>query len=321
MKLRKFYNLLELLNFMENQSELSEKLSNVYKVFEINRVLNLKIDNEYIQKYYWVNKLPYSLFHTKTDLIYMGISRDGVYKEDDLLEAARTVEKYLEKSGGTDVLELATGRGANSFYIAQKFPLVNFCGIDISKGQLDYAFKKARKAKNYHPDFGDYHDLSRFNDETFDIVFVVEALCYSTNKNKVLAEVYRVLKKGGFFIIFDGYSSKKQLTDNEKIALKLAEKGMALEKFESYESFIGKAKKEKFKVNFEEDVSKFVLPTMERFEKKAASFFKRNKTARLLSMILPKEFTYNIISGYLSTTLMRDNICIYMITVLSKEKR
>lgn len=306
---------------MKNKSELTEKLECVRKVFNINQVLDLKINNEYIQKYYWVNKIPYSLFHTKTDLIYMGVSRDGIYKEDDLLEAARTVEKYLKKSGGSNVLELATGRGANSFHLAQKFPIVIFCGVDISKGQLGYAFKKAEKVNNYYPGFGDYHDLSRFKNETFDIVFVVEALCYSTDKNRVLAEVYRVLKKGGVFIVFDGYSSKKQLTDDEKIALKLAEKGMALEKFESYESFIGKAKKERFKIDFEENVSQFVLPTMERFEKKAASFFNRPKTAMLLSRILPKEFIYNTISGYLSTTLMSENICSYMITVLKKERK
>ncbi len=115
--------------------------------------------------------------------------------------------------------------------------------------------------------------------------------------------------------------SLDKLTFNERTALKLAEKGMALEKFESYKSFIIKAKKEKFKIDFEENVSQFVLPTMERFEKKAASFFKRPRTAMLLSKILPKEFTYNIISGYLSTTLMREKICSYMITVLKKENR
>ncbi len=195
---------------MESQSEITQKLENIRKVFDINRVIGLKTDKAYIQKYYKINKIPYSLFHTNTDLIYMGVSRDGIYKEDDLLEAARTVEKYLKELNGSKVLELATGRGANSFYLAQRFPAVKFCGLDISGGQLDYAFKKARRVNNYHPEFGDYHDLSRFENRSFDIVFVVEALCYSTDKDKVLAEVYRVLKKGGVFIIFDGYSNKSR---------------------------------------------------------------------------------------------------------------
>ncbi|MBU4300687.1 class I SAM-dependent methyltransferase [archaeon] len=308
---------------MENQSELSEKLENICNVFNITQVLDLKINNKYIQKYYLVNRIPYSLFHSSTDLIHMAISRDGLYKEDDLFEPARIVGNYINKSAGRSVLELATGRGANSVYLSRKFSATKFYGIDISKGQLEYAFKKAKIVHNYYPDFGDYHDLSRFKNETFDIVFVVEALCYSTDKNKVLAEAYRVLKKDGVFIIFDGYSNKNlnQLLHEERIALQLAGKGMAMEKFESYRSFIRKAKKEKFKIDFEENVSQFVLPNMERFEKKAASFFKRPKTAKILSRILPKEFTYNIISGYLSTTLMRQNICNYMITVLKKEKR
>ncbi|MBU3924545.1 class I SAM-dependent methyltransferase [Patescibacteria group bacterium] len=306
---------------MQSQTDLKQKLENISKVFKIEDVLSIKTSNEYTQKYYQVNKIPYSLFHTKTDLIYMGVSRDGIYKEKDLLEAAKTVEKYLKNLNGNKVLELATGRGANSFYLAQKFPAAKFYGVDISRGQLDFAFKKAKGINNYFPNFGDYHDLSKFESGTFDIVFVVEALCYSMDNDKVLAEVYRVLKKNGVFIIFDGYLNKKinQLTSDEKIASGLTEKGMAVEKFELYDSLISKAKENNFKIEFEENVSQFVIPTMERFERKAALFFKFPKLAKLSLYVFPKEFLYNAISGYLSATLMKINVCSYMITVLKKD--
>lgn len=305
---------------MQNQTDLKQKLEDISKVFKIDDVLNIKTSNEYTQKYYKINKISYSLLHTKTDLMYMGVSRNGIYKEEDLLEAAKTVEKQLKNLNGDRVLELATGRGANSFYLAQKFPAVKFYGLDISKGQLDFAFRKAKRVGNYFPGFGDYHDLSKFESEKFDIVFVVEALCYSMNKDKVLAEVYRVLKKNGVFIIFDGYSNKKtdQLSSDEIIASRLTEKGMAVEKFESYDSLINKVKENKFKIEFEENVSRFVIPTMDRFEKKAALFFKFPKLAKLSLQVFPKEFLYNAISGYLSSTLMRMNVCSYMITILKK---
>ncbi|NOR84580.1 methyltransferase domain-containing protein [archaeon] len=306
---------------MQNQKALKQKIENISNVFEINKVINLKTNKKYIQKYYKINKIPYSLFHTKTDLMYMGVSRDGIYKEDDLLEAARTVEKYIKKLNGTAVLELATGRGASSFHIAQKFPKVKFYGVDISKGQLDFAYKKAKKINNYYPNFGDYHDLSQFENETFDIVFVIEALCYSINKYQVLTEVSRVLKKDGIFIIFDGYLNKnpKQLTSDEKIATQLAEKGMAMDKFETYESFKEKIKKTNFNIDFEENISQFTIPTMKRFEKKATLFFKHPHVAKIISKFLPKAFIYNTISGYLSCTLMQMNTYHYMITILKKE--
>ncbi len=149
---------------------------------------------------------------------------------------------------------------------------------------------------------------------------MIEALCHSTDKNKVFTEAWRVLKTDGIFIVIDGYSEKSQMTEDEKIALLLVVKGMALESFEYYDSIISKAKQNKFKVEFEEDVSKFVLPTMERFERKAAKFFRFSRLAKLAVKIFPKEFLYNTIAGYLSAILVKTGVCSYMITVFKKEK-
>jgi len=304
---------------MSTRKNLQEKVNDIGKVFSIQKVLDLKVDKKYIQKYYQANKLAYSIFHTKTDLIYMGISRDGIYKESDLLEAARTVEKYLKNEQGMAVLELATGRGASSFYLAKIFPQVKFFGVDISKGQLDFALKKAKKVNNYFPEMGDYHNLKRYKDGSFDIVFIIEALCYSLDKDAVLKEVFRVLKSGGLFIIFDGYCQKKigQMTEIEKRALHLTEKGMALEKFEEYCSFKEKAKNY-FKTEYEEDASKYVIPTMERFEKTSSYFFRFPRLSKFLSKILPEELYYNLMPAYLMPEVMRKGVCCYMINVLRK---
>lgn len=129
---------------MQIQANIKQKLEDISKIFKIEDVLNIEANKEYIQKYYNTNKIPYSLFHTKTGFVHMGISRDGIYKEDDLFEATRVVEKYIKNLKGNKILELAAGRGANSFYLAKKFPKVSFYGIDISKGQLDYAFEKLK---------------------------------------------------------------------------------------------------------------------------------------------------------------------------------
>lgn len=148
---------------------------------------------------------------------------------------------------------------------------------------------------------------------------MIEALCHSTDKNKVFAEAWRVLKNNGVFIIIDGYSNKNQMTEDEKIALLLVVKGMALESFEYYDSVVNKARENKFKVEFEEDVSKFVLPTMERFERKATKFFRFPMLAKFTAKIFPKEFLYNAIAGYLSAMLVETGVCSYMITVFKKE--
>lgn len=300
--------------------KLDTKLEKIVKVFNIDEIFSIKRDNEYVAHYYKINQLAYSLLHTINDRMYMGISRDGKYKPEDLLEAARTVEFYIEETDAKRVLELATGRGANSYYLAKRHPKIMFSGLDISQGQLAFAKKKSRRANNYKPKYGDYHELNKIKDSSVDICFVVEALCYSTNKARVLDEVMRVLKDNGKFIIFDGYFAKPRevLKENEQLACRLTEVGMALDEFEEYASFKETIKKKGIRIVHEEDVSQYIVPTLNRFEKLARYFFKFPLLARLLSKFLAKEFLYNALSGYLMPNLIKRDVASYMITVLEK---
>jgi ubiquinone/menaquinone biosynthesis C-methylase UbiE len=305
---------------MDAKDSLRFKLDLLQKVFNTKSILSIQPDKNYIQKYYKANKLAYSLFHTYSDQVHMGVSRDGVYKENDLLEGARIVEIYIPKLKTRNILELASGRGATAAYLAQKYPKIKFTGIELSQGQLSFAVKKAKKLLNYHPSLGDYHDLSHFADASFEIVFVIEALCHSQDKFRVLSEVKRVLKKGGVFIILDGYTGKDRtaMTKQELDAVRLTEKGMAVNEFESFESLVKKARKQSFKVDSDEDVSKLIMPTLERFERLAFKFFKRPKAAKLITKIASKEVTYNAVSGLLMPNLIKQGLASYHITVLKK---
>jgi len=301
-------------------TDLTKKLRIIEKVFDVQTVLRIPITEKYVQKYYKVNQWAYSFFHTRSDRIYMGISRNGVYSEEDLSAHAKFVDEIIKSANAKKVLELATGRGANSEFLASANPLVKFFGIDLSPGQLYYAKKRAKRLSNYLPEQGDYHDLRRYKDDEFDIVFVVEALCYSSNKEQVFREVKRILKPGGKFIIFDGYYLRNgPLTDEEAVGSALVEKTMAVTEFELYRKVTRAAQDEGFSIEYEEDVSIFVLPTMRRFERLANIFFKSSFVAKVLTLLLPKEFTYNAIAGYLMPTLIKDGIACYMITVLKKE--
>lgn len=305
---------------MTQENEINRKLLQIKKVFKVEKLQNINLDKSYIQKYYKVNQWAYSLFHTFSDKMYMGISRDGIYKEDDLLEAARVVQRYIKKLNAKKILELASGRGATSTYLAKIYPDTRFDGIELSPGQIVYAKRKAKKLKNYFPILGDYHNLSNYRNESIDIVFVIEALCYSTKKEKVLSEVKRVLKKNGVFIIFDGYlcSDRSKLNDDQKLASELVEIGMAVSNFEVYQDFLKKVKKLNFKVVEEENVSKYIMPTLRRFEKLAKIFFASPSFARIISRIFPAEFIYNSISGYLLPNLIEENIACYYITIVCK---
>lgn len=292
------------------------KLKQIARIFDIEKVAKLNIDKDYIQKYYKVNSVPYSIFHTKDNFMYMGISRDGIYKKEDLKAHTMFIDSYIKKCNAKNVLEIASGRSASTNFLAQINPNVNFYGVELSDGQYKHAKKRSRFIANVSVQKGDYHDLSMFKDSMFDTVYVIEALCYSTNKEQVFREVHRVLNKNGLFIIFDGYRNSKTLSSDEKIACNLTEKSMALQEFESYQSTIDKSLACGFIIDYEEDLSKYVLPTMKRFEKLSKAFFYFPPLSKLLAYLLPKEFVLNSIAGYLMPNLIESGIAKYMITVL-----
>lgn len=304
---------------MDEAEELSYKLQQIQKTFNVPLIKSLVVDKKYIQQYYGKNKWAYSLFHNFSDYVHMGISRGGHYKKEDLLEPAIFVEKYIKNLKAVNVLELATGRGAISAYLAKKFNNVQFEGIDISQEQLEFARKKAKKLRNFNAQPGDYHNLQSFRWK-FDIVFIVEALCHTLNKEIVLAEVYKILKKNGVFIIFDGYLKKKEsdLDENESIAALITAKAMGVSKFQNYDEFVRSINKTSFEIIYEEDVSAFILPTLVRFERLAKTFFNHPFLAKAISRLFPPEFVYNAIAGYLMPNMIKMGVGCYKITILRK---
>ena len=171
----------------------------------------------------------------------------------NLLEPLKIINKQIHDVNSKNVLELGAGNGSNSAYLARINKDINFQGVDLSKGVL---FRN-KSIQNYNQEVGDFHDLSCYIDESFDVIFVIEALCHSSNKLRVLNEVYKKLKQGGLFIIFDGYYNKPftDMSIDEQLASKLTEKSMAVDKFETVTDFNKTISHSKFKLIKKEDLS------------------------------------------------------------------
>jgi sterol 24-C-methyltransferase len=295
---------------------LKKRLTKISRVFDIDELISQPGDNQAIKSYYKTNKNNYRLFYNLSGFFHMGISHDGAYKHSDFYEIDRIVNAYIKETGSTKVLELAAGLGSNSGYLAPLNPNVSFTSIDLSIKPL----KKHRRHQNYRYGLGDYHDLSQFDSESFDIVFVIEALCYSIQKDKVFNEVKRVLKPGGLFIIIDGYAAKRpeEQTSDEQIAQKLLEKGMALEKFEHIADVEEKIGQSGFTTIRREDYSKHILPSIKYLEFLSRGFFHFPKLARVLTRILSENATKNGVSGYMFPIVMGMGTDVYIMHVLKK---
>ncbi len=302
------------------QKVFSYKLKKIKKVFDIDKVLNNPTDPASIAKYYKINIIPYSIIYRNNDFIHTALTEEGkpYDRKKDILAQARMVEEYFNKDTKR-VLELAAGRGANSEYLAKKYPEIEFTGLDLPNGQISFAHKKANKLKNFKAVEGDFHDLSRFPDKHFDMGFIVEALCHSNDKEKVLKEVKRVLKPGGLFFIFDAYTEDKKLNENELIIKQLIERGMAVPDFPFISDFKKTIENAGLKIVQQKDLSNMTIPTFKRIERYANKFFNfPHPLQKIITKIFPPIFTYNSISGYLLKDSIESRLSRYLFFVLEK---
>ena len=105
-------------------------------------------------------------------------------------------ERIGEVAKGKDVLELATGPGMIARHIAPSASSV--IATDFAPKMIETA-RKAKNPENVHFEVADATSL-RFEDDSFDVVVIANALHIIPNPEKALAEIRRVLKDGGVLI-------------------------------------------------------------------------------------------------------------------------
>lgn len=116
----------------------------------------------------------------------------GLFEED---------VRVLGDVHGQRALVLGCGGGQDVVGLAQMGAVA--VGIDFSSQQIEYA----RKYLTHHPTDNasfvecDMTDLSRFDDESFDIVVSIHALDFVEDAPAAVSEAARVLKPGGVFAI------------------------------------------------------------------------------------------------------------------------
>lgn len=106
------------------------------------------------------------------------------------------IEKYLTPN--CKILEIGAGTGRYSLEYAEKGYEV--CSIEYVEHNLNILKSKITPYMNIKAEQGDAIDLSRYEDDTFDITLVLGPLYHLYNKidiDKAIKEAIRVTKKGG----------------------------------------------------------------------------------------------------------------------------
>ena len=127
----------------------------------------------------------------------------------------RMNEVMMEMAGIKDkdrVLDAGCGVGGSSLFMASVLGC-RVTGISLSQGQIEKARQYAEKRKQQGlVDFlvMDYCNTT-FPNESFDVIWGCESICYAPDKAAFIKEAYRLLKPGGRLVVADGFVNELKI--------------------------------------------------------------------------------------------------------------
>lgn len=129
----------------------------------------------------------------------------GNEKKDRRQAQIDLIEELLTWAGigqASNILDVGCGIGGSSLYLAEKFN-ASATGITLSPIQAKRAAQRAQEAdltSRVRFEVADALEMP-FSDDSFDFVWSMESGEHMPDKQKFLAECYRVLKPGGTFLM------------------------------------------------------------------------------------------------------------------------
>lgn len=132
------------------------------------------------------------------------------YKGEAFLQALARHEHYLASvmnlKPGMRVLDVGCGVGGPAREIA-RFSDTNIVGLNNNDFQIQRATAKTKRAGlSDKVTFvkGDFMKLSeQFGENSFDAVYAIEATCHAPNFEGIYGEIFKVLKPGGTFGVYE----------------------------------------------------------------------------------------------------------------------
>ena len=170
----------------------------------------------------------------------------GYFEEGDkslskaILKMNDQVIKNSNITEESNVLDAGCGYAGTAMYIAEK-KKCHVEAITIVDEQVSKAkelIKERGLEKYVNVSIQDY-TKTNFKDNTFDVIYGIESICYANPKKDFLKEAYRILKPGGVLIVIDGFNTKekKEYTEKENKILKRFSDGWAYNSLESINYF------------------------------------------------------------------------------------
>jgi tocopherol O-methyltransferase len=225
-----------------------------------------------------------------------------------LIQLNKSIAELAEVTTESNILDAGCGVGGTAIYMAKNYK-ANVKGITISPEQLALANKNATNEhleKLIHFDLGDYNKCP-YPDESFDVIFGIESICYAEPKIDFLKEAYRLLKKGGRLVLAENLQGKGILNEKKrKILYDYGFNGCNVISLDTKEEYLNNLKEVGFKEAICIDKSKEVRPSIRRLRRFYYAAWAYNKWHEIIG----KKFS--------STQIANTKMCYYLLSGLDK---
>ena len=241
-----------------------------------------------VRNYYNSTILDYKILWTGSDelAIHFGYWDDSVKTHaQSLLKMNAVMAKLVGVKNTNRVLDAGCGWGGTSIWFAKHIGC-KVVGITIVPEQI----KEARKQLKNHGitdgvsvQLEDYHKTT-FADKSFDVYWAQESLVHAINREKVLNEAHRLLRKGGRIIIAEYHLRESPPLSKEEVRfLKPWLDGWAMPQLLTTSQYQNALSQAGFKEIVITDLTKYTTPSLRRLGKMSklalpiARFFKKTK--------------------------------------------
>jgi SAM-dependent methyltransferase len=311
-------------NPLPSLNTLHADLTLVQNLVDISSLLRQKVAKQNIKQYYRLTNFLYRRFHSHEGAMHFPLYLPNQAQNhfEGLTAQAQFVAAQCAEIQAHNVLEIGSGQGYNTLWLAKQNADSHFTGLDLMPFQARQAQHKARKSALSNAQFiaGDFAKPP-FSADSFELVFAVESFCYARRLAEVLTEVARILRKGGRLVIFDVFLHEgfENLPFEVQTATQLTGIGFAVARWYAWAELIAAAEQVGLFLLDSQNLSSAVRPNLLRFQTDMRRWLMNPWFRRLVRLhLIPKAILWHGITGLLAAHTVGDEAQGYFQIVFEK---